>query len=122
MTRRGVELMHALTGGVVATGALTGLTLVSRTLGLLRLDFGRLLGTLLAPDSGRTRTVGWGLHVANGTLFAFGYQLLFRKLGHDHARGPHRHHLGTANPVAVLGKLEKGGHWPLGVARRLRGR
>ncbi len=104
MTRRGAELVRVLTGGVVATGTMTGLTLVSKTLGLFRLDFGRLLGTLLAPDSGRTRAVGWGLHAANGTLFALGYQLLFRKLGMwPGAQGGAL--LGLAHAGAALGVL-----------------
>ncbi|HEU5314669.1 MAG TPA: hypothetical protein VFX49_01055 [Chloroflexota bacterium] len=68
-------------GGFVATGLLSGAVVAANRLGLLRLDFGRMLGTLLGPDTARTRALGWALNMANGVVFAFGYREAFRRLG-----------------------------------------
>lgn len=80
MRRQSGGTLRTLAGGAAAAAGLSGLALASNALGLLRLDFGRLVGTFLAPDSARTRRLGWSLNLVNGALLALGYGEVFRRL------------------------------------------
>lgn len=73
------RLGPAMAGGLVAMIVVTALSLVGRALGLVRLSFGRVLGTVLAPDGPETRAVGWSLHFLNGAVLALVYRELFRR-------------------------------------------
>ena len=84
MTRRsgyGHEAVWSMAGGVVAMGVMVGAMMVSKALGVMRLDFGRMLGTVVMPDSGEARTIGWGLNFVNGAAIALAYRQAFRWLG-----------------------------------------
>lgn len=74
-------IQRALTGGAAAMAVITVLMTVSERLGLVRLNFGRLLGTAVHADGAGTRLLGWTLHVANGVGFPLAYRELFRRAG-----------------------------------------
>jgi hypothetical protein len=60
------------------------LTTIIRTaseLGLTRLDFALILGTLVTQKRRKARALGYFFHVALGIVFAFGYGALFLLLG-----------------------------------------
>ena len=71
----------ALGAGLLATAVITSVAVVSNWLGLLRLNFGRMLGTALAHESAATQALGWGLHFANGAALALVYREVFRRAG-----------------------------------------
>ncbi len=62
-----------------ASSAITSLSLLANRAGLLTLDFGRMLGTLLAPARPATVRLGWGMQLLNGIGLAAGYAALFRR-------------------------------------------
>jgi hypothetical protein len=67
--------------GFVATLALSILLEGSQGLGLTRMNFPYLLGTLFTPDRDRARTYGFVFHLLNGWLFSLLYVLIFESLG-----------------------------------------
>lgn len=76
---------HSTWAGLVATTeagllggvALAALAIPAKHLGLLRIDFGRMLGTAVAPPSAAAKPIGWSLHLANGVMLAAGYRAAF---------------------------------------------
>lgn len=98
------EPRRVLKAGTAATSALTALAVPALGLGLLRLNFGRMLGTALGPDRPRTQALGWGVHVLNGLVLAGGYQLAFRAL-HARASAPRGAALGLLHGAAALAGL-----------------
>jgi hypothetical protein len=66
--------------GFVATLVLTTLTIAGQSLGLTRIDMPFILGTIWTPDRDRAHVLGYGMHVANGWLFAVVYALYFENL------------------------------------------
>ena len=73
MNRRGVTLW-----GFVGTVVLTTLMAGSQALGLTRMNIPFMLGTMVTADRDRAKLVGFGLHLANGWLFAAVYAAVFQ--------------------------------------------
>jgi hypothetical protein len=67
--------------GFVATLSLSTLLEGSQGLGLTRMNFPYLLGTLFTPDRDRARAYGFAFHLLNGWLFSLLYVLIFESLG-----------------------------------------
>jgi len=67
--------------GFVGTVVLTSLLAGSQALGLTRMSFPFMLGTMIAPDRDRARVFGFGLHFLNGWIFAFVYTAAFESWG-----------------------------------------
>lgn len=63
-----------------ASCAITALSYLSNRAGLLSLDFGRMLGTMVAPARRSTVRLGWAMQLLNGIGLAAGYAALFRFL------------------------------------------
>ena len=64
--------------GFVATLVLTTLMAGSQALGLTRMNLPYLLGTMVTPDRDRAKLLGFGMHLANGWLFASLYAAAFQ--------------------------------------------
>ena len=73
MNGRGVTLW-----GFVGTVVLTTLLAGSQALGLTRMNIPFMLGTMVTPDRDRAKTIGFGLHLVNGWLFATVYAAAFQ--------------------------------------------
>jgi hypothetical protein len=67
--------------GFMATVVLTVIMVGSQLLGLSRLDFTLVLGTVFVEDPDRARLAGFFLHLAAGQVFAFLYTAAFALLG-----------------------------------------
>jgi uncharacterized membrane protein YagU involved in acid resistance len=65
----------------MATIVLTVIMVGAHLLGLSRLDFTLVLGTLFVQDPDRARLAGFFLHLAAGQVFAFLYAAAFALLG-----------------------------------------
>lgn len=63
--------------GFVATLVLTMLIAGAQGLGLSRIDMPFILGTMVTPDRGRARVVGFVMHLASGWAFSILYALVF---------------------------------------------
>lgn len=68
--------------GLLATGALTAVLVLSQLGGLTRMDLPMMLGTLVVGDPDRARVVGFVIHLGIGQVFALGYGLVFTLVGH----------------------------------------
>jgi hypothetical protein len=77
-----MSLWGALVGGFVGTLVLTTTLVGASALGLTRMDIPFLLGTALSTRRSRAQVIGYGLHFVFGLLFALGYWVVFRALGH----------------------------------------
>jgi hypothetical protein len=75
------ERWRTALGGVLAAGLLSAADIICNRLGLMRLDFGRMLGATLRPDSAKTRALGWAMNLVNGVAIAFAYREVFRRAG-----------------------------------------
>ncbi len=73
MNGRGITLW-----GFVGTVILTTLMAGSQALGLTRMNIPFMLGTMVTPDRDRAKLVGFGMHLANGWLFAALYAATFQ--------------------------------------------
>ncbi|MDP9474039.1 MAG: hypothetical protein M3Q71_25845 [Chloroflexota bacterium] len=73
MNGRGIMLW-----GFVGTVILTTLMAGSQALGLTRMNIPFMLGTIVTPDRDRAKLVGFGMHLANGWLFAALYAATFQ--------------------------------------------
>lgn len=69
-----------LAGGLIGTMILTTLMRTASELGVTRMDFALVLGTLVTQDRRRARAIGYALHFAIGLLFALIYGALFTML------------------------------------------
>jgi uncharacterized membrane protein YagU involved in acid resistance len=67
--------------GFMATVVLTVIMVGSQLVGLSRLDFTLVLGTVFVQDPDRARLAGFFLHLASGQVFAFLYTAAFALLG-----------------------------------------
>jgi hypothetical protein len=77
-----VSLWGALVGGAVGTILLTSGLRVAQELGMTRMDIPLLLGTVFTDRRGRASVIGYAVHFSNGLLFALGYYVIFRAVGH----------------------------------------
>lgn len=73
-----MTIWGALAGGVVGTIVLTSGLRAAQELGWTRMDIPLLLGTAFTANRSRASVIGFGLHFANGLLFALGYYAVFR--------------------------------------------
>jgi len=64
-------------GGLVGTFALSTIVRVASEMGLTRMDFALILGTMVTTDRRRARTYGYGIHFGIGLAFALLYVALF---------------------------------------------
>jgi hypothetical protein len=67
--------------GFMATIVLTVIMVGAQLVGLSRLDFTLVLGTVFVEDPDRARLAGFFLHLAAGLAFAFLYAAAFALLG-----------------------------------------
>jgi len=67
--------------GFIATLALTTLLSGSQGLGLTRMSFPYLIGSIFTPDHDRARVYGFFVHFLNGWFFSLIYVLVFQSLG-----------------------------------------
>ena len=95
---------RAMLGGVVSLAALAGPLVACNQLGLMRVDFARVLGTLFMPDGAKARALGWVMNFVNGALFASGYQQALRRTG-MFAGAPSGALLGVAHGLAAIGAV-----------------
>src|SRR5215217_2780767 len=72
MNKRGVSLW-----GFVGTVVLTTLMAGSQGLGLSRINFPFMLGTMFTPNRDRAKLIGFGVHFLNGWIFASVYAAAF---------------------------------------------
>jgi uncharacterized membrane protein YagU involved in acid resistance len=72
MNKRSVSLW-GFVGTVVLTTVLDG----SQRLGLTRINFPFMLGTMFTPDRDQAKLVGFGMHFVNGWIFASVYAAAF---------------------------------------------
>jgi uncharacterized membrane protein YagU involved in acid resistance len=72
MNKRGVSLW-----GFVGTVILTTLMAGSQGLGLSRINFPFMLGTMFTPNRDRAKLIGFGVHFLNGWIFASVYAAAF---------------------------------------------
>lgn len=67
--------------GFVATAVLTTLMAGSQEVGVTRMNLPFLLGAMVTPDRDRAKLIGFGIHFANGWLFALVYVAAFQAWG-----------------------------------------
>lgn len=67
--------------GFVATIVLTIISSATQGLGLTRMNFPYMLGTIFTPDRDRARLYGSLVHVGIGWIFSLIYVLIFESLG-----------------------------------------
>jgi hypothetical protein len=77
-----VSLASALVGGLVGTLVLTTTLVAASELGWTRMDIPFLLGTAVSTRRTRAKIIGYGLHFGFGLVFAVGYWVVFRTVGH----------------------------------------
>ena len=71
----------SLAGGLVGTLVLTTIIRVASEIGLTRMDFALILGTMLTTDRRRARAIGYGFHFAIGFGLAIVYSAVFVLIG-----------------------------------------
>jgi hypothetical protein len=76
MNKRSVSLW-----GFVGTVILTTLMAGSQRLGLSRINFPFMLGTMFTPNRDRAKLIGFGVHFLNGWIFASVYAAAFERPG-----------------------------------------
>ncbi len=75
-----MNLQGALVSGFGATVLLTGIGTAAQGLGLTRMNFPFILGTMVTADRDRAPLYGTLIHFVNGWIFAFVYVALFDQL------------------------------------------
>lgn len=68
-------------GGLIGTLALTSIVRIASEMGLTRMDFALILGTLITTDRRRARAIGYAFHFAIGLGLAVIYGEVFALLG-----------------------------------------
>jgi len=68
-------------GGLVGTFALTTIVRIASEIGLTRMDFALILGTMFTTERRRARAVGYGVHIGLGLVFAIIYGGVFTLIG-----------------------------------------
>lgn len=71
----------AVAGGLLGTLLLTSIVRVASEMGLTRMDFALILGTMFTRERRKARAYGYGLHFAIGLGLALVYSALFAMLG-----------------------------------------
>ena len=69
-----------LVWGFAATIVLTTIS-SAPGLGLTRMNFPYMLGTIFTPDRDRAKLYGFGIHLTAGWIFSLIYVLIFQELG-----------------------------------------
>ncbi|MGC2744430.1 MAG: hypothetical protein WA672_14745 [Candidatus Angelobacter sp.] len=67
--------------GFLATIVLTSIGMGAQGLGLTRINFPYMLGTIFTPDRDRAKLYGFLVHVAAGWIFSVIYVFIFQALG-----------------------------------------
>ena len=67
--------------GFLATIIQTTISAGAQGLGLTRMNFPYILGTIFTPDRDKAKLYGFGIHVAVGCAFSLIYVLVFEALG-----------------------------------------
>jgi uncharacterized membrane protein YagU involved in acid resistance len=67
--------------GFVATLALSTLLSGSQGLGLTRINFPFIMGSMFTPNADRAKVYGFFFHLLNGWVFSLVYVLIFQSLG-----------------------------------------
>ena len=77
-----MNLSGILLWGFAATVVLTTTMAAGQGLGLSRMSIPFMLGTIFTPGRDRAMVIGFGVHMANGIVFALFYALVFEDLGY----------------------------------------
>jgi uncharacterized membrane protein YagU involved in acid resistance len=67
--------------GFLATIVLTSIGMGAQGLGLTRINFPYMLGTIFTPDRDRAKLYGFLVHLAAGWIFSVVYVFIFQALG-----------------------------------------
>jgi hypothetical protein len=67
--------------GFLATIILTTISSAAQGLGLTRMNFPYMLGTIFTPDRDRAKLYGFFAHLGFGWVFSFVYVVIFQSLG-----------------------------------------
>ncbi len=67
--------------GFIATLIMTTVEAGSQEIGLTRVDFPYLIGTMFTPDRDRAKVYGFVVHVLNGWVISLLYVFVFESLG-----------------------------------------
>ncbi len=67
--------------GFLATIVLTTISSATQGLGLTRMNFPYMLGSIFTPDRDRAKFYGFGVHMAAGLAFSLIYVWIFQSLG-----------------------------------------
>lgn len=67
--------------GFIATLMMTTVEAGSQEIGLTRVDFPYLIGTMFTPDRDRAKVYGFVVHVLNGWVISLLYVFVFESLG-----------------------------------------
>jgi len=70
-----------IAGGLLGTLVLTSIVRIASELGVTRMDFALILGTLVTQNRRKARALGYIFHVLLGVVFAIAYGVIFRLLG-----------------------------------------
>jgi hypothetical protein len=70
-----------IAGGLLGTLVLTSIVRAASEMGLTRMDFALILGTMVTTDRRRARAYGYGMHLAIGLALALVYAAIFLLLG-----------------------------------------
>jgi hypothetical protein len=76
-----VSVKRAVAAGLAGTGAVVGGMAAARRMGQTRLEFPRLIATVVGPERPATRAGAWAFFVANGVLLALGYRIALHVVG-----------------------------------------
>lgn len=76
-----MNLPSWLLWGFLATVLLTMINAATQGLGLTRMSFPYVLGTLFTPNRDRAKLIGYLVHLVIGLVFSLIYVLIFQSLG-----------------------------------------
>ena len=71
----------AIAGGLLGTIVLTTIVRAASELGMTRMDFALILGTMVTTDRRRARAYGYGIHFGVGLVLSLVYVGLFVAIG-----------------------------------------
>jgi len=76
-----MSVWGALAGGLVGSIVISVGLELCQALGLTRIDFPLIIGSVFVEDRDRARAVGFAVQIANGVLFSLVYAAIFAAVG-----------------------------------------
>jgi hypothetical protein len=93
---------RAAAAGVAGAGAVAAAMAAARRTGVTRIQFPRVLATLVADERRAPKGAAWAFFIANGALLALGYRAALRLAG-GRASVPRGAALGLAHGLVAAG-------------------